>query len=140
VFAERVGRSPTALPDLALSVAVAAAVTLPWSAWRVGALRPWSLGLVAASAVAGIAVPYLVDTVAARISSARVVGTLFSIDPMMGLLLGWLFLGQRLAWTGIAGIALVVASGAALVWFSKPLSAGQRDGLTPGGNDSAAVP
>jgi hypothetical protein len=30
VFAERVGRSPTALPDLALSVAVAAA--LVWTA------------------------------------------------------------------------------------------------------------
>lgn len=38
-------------------------------------------GIIAASAVLGVAIPYTMDTLSGRITSARVVGTLFSIDP-----------------------------------------------------------
>jgi inner membrane transporter RhtA len=120
VLTERVGKSDQPMGELALSVAVAAlasAALIPRSAqiydWRV-------IGLVVASAVVGIVMPYAVDTLAARVSSARVVGTLFAIDPVMGLLIGWLALGQHVPLSGVAGVALVAAAGGLMAGAAAP--------------------
>ena len=44
-------------------------------------------GIIAASAVLGVAIPYTMDTLSGHITSARVVGTLFSIDPAMSVII-----------------------------------------------------
>jgi inner membrane transporter RhtA len=118
VFADKVGKSEGGLGDLALSVTVAAVVTLPITAGHVTHVTAPQWGLIAMSAVIGVVVPYSVDTLAGRITSARVIGTLFAIDPAMGALVGWLALGQAISSAAIAGIALVSVAGALVVWVA----------------------
>ncbi len=118
VFADRVGKSDEGLSGLALSVAVAAAVALPWGVGHVADVRPGQWGVLAASAVIGVVIPYSVDTLAARITSARVVGTLFSIDPAMGALVAHVVLGQSIGPVAVVGVLVVSAAGALLVAIS----------------------
>lgn len=118
VFADRVGKADDGLSGLALSVTVAALVALPWGTGRVAEVTAGQWGVLAASAVIGVVVPYSVDTVAARLTSARVVGTLFSIDPAMGALVALVVLGQSTGPAAVAGIAVVSLAGALLVAVS----------------------
>src|SRR5690606_8960241 len=70
----------------------------------------------------GTAVPFIVDTLAGKITSARVLGVFFAFDPLLGTLVGALVLEQLLAPQAIAGIVLVALAGAGIVW-----SAGRRN-------------
>jgi inner membrane transporter RhtA len=124
VLTERIGGTEDGLGDLALAVAVAAVVAAPLLPRVAEAYRWRTLGLVAASAVLGLVITYVVDLLAMRAASARVVGTLFSIDPVVGLAIGWLVLGQQVPWTAIAGVTLVAGAGALLAWTAKPAPAG----------------
>ncbi|WP_330294376.1 EamA family transporter [Streptomyces sp. NBC_00503] len=76
--------------------------------------------VLAAAAVVGVAIPYAVDTIAARVSSVRVVGTLFSIVPVMGSLAGLLIFGEHISRTAVAGIVVVAGAGAVVVWLAGP--------------------
>lgn len=64
----------------------------------------------------GAVVPYVLDTVAAGIVSAAVVGTLFALDPVIGAILGWAFSGDQITWSMAVGIALIAAAGAIITW------------------------
>jgi inner membrane transporter RhtA len=92
-----------------------------------GRATPTAFGLIALSALLGVVIPFTADTLAARASSARVIGTLFSLDPVMGLLAGLVILGQAVPVPALAGVGLVVSAGAALVWTS-----GRRAGASGG--------
>ena len=48
--------------------------------------RAWLILTIAA--VVGVVIPYIADTLAAKFSSAQVVGTLFALDPVLVSLLG----------------------------------------------------
>lgn len=118
VMASRVGKADGGLGDLALSVAVAALLTLPWSLPAIPSLDAAQLGLLTASALLGVVLTFTADTLAGRMADARVVGTWFAIDPVLGCLAGWLFMGQALTWSATVGIMLVAFAGAALVWVA----------------------
>lgn len=122
LLAEKVGKADdSSVSSLALSVSIAALVSLPFGTPKVAEVSAPQWGLLALSGVIGVAIPYLVDTLAARISSARVVGTLFAIDPAMGTLIGWLILGEQLGWLSLLGILCVALAGAGVTWFAaKP--------------------
>ncbi|GAA2948100.1 hypothetical protein GCM10010525_09750 [Glutamicibacter bergerei] len=122
LLAEKVGKADdSSVSSLALSVSIAALVSLPFGIPKVAEVSAPQWGLLALSGVIGVAIPYLVDTLAARISSARVVGTLFAIDPAMGTLIGWLILGEQLGWLSLLGILCVALAGAGVTWFAaKP--------------------
>ncbi|HAY42121.1 MAG TPA: EamA family transporter [Micrococcaceae bacterium] len=122
LLAEKVGKADdSSVSSLALSVSIAALVSLPFGIPKVAEVSAPQWGLLALSGVIGVAIPYLVDTLAARISSARVVGTLFAIDPAMGTLIGWLLLGEQLGWLSLFGILCVALAGAGVTWFAaKP--------------------
>ena len=119
VLASRVGKSDAGFSGLALSVSVASLVTLPWAVTHMGAVNPGQWWLLAVSAVLGVALPFLVDTVAGGLTSPRVVGTLFALDPVIGSVIGLLVLDQALGWVTVAGIVLVAAAGALLVWSAE---------------------
>jgi inner membrane transporter RhtA len=124
VFAEKVGKSEGGLGNLALSVVCAALLSLPFATWTTSFLNPKVLGVLAGSAALGVVVPYLLDTIAAKVAGARVIGTLFAMDPVMGTLVGVTLAGQALTLPTLAGMALVVGAGGALVWLSgRPAAA-----------------
>lgn len=116
IFTERVGKTEGGMGDLAVSVAVAALVTLPLAASRMPHVDPRAWVVLAVAAMVGVVIPYVADTIAARISSAQVVGTLFALDPVVGSLLGWVFAGDTLPARTLAGIAMVTVAGAAVTW------------------------
>lgn len=121
LLAPRIGQSGGGVQSVALAVTVAAIITLPFSVPHVAAVTLPQWGLIALSALVGTAVPFIVDTIAGKLTSARVLGVFFAFDPLLGTIVGALFLGQVLEPTAVAGILLVVAAGAGIVW-----SAGRR--------------
>ncbi|MDK8624787.1 EamA family transporter [Corynebacterium appendicis] len=121
VFAERVGKAEGGgLSDLAISVAVAALVTLPIAAPKLIDVSPNAWLVLTLAALIGVVIPYIADTLAARITSAQVVGTLFALDPVVGSILGWLLKGDELTARMLIGIPLVALAGAIITWRSKP--------------------
>ncbi|WAL40049.1 EamA family transporter [Brevibacterium sp. BRM-1] len=137
LLAARVGKAGSGLDGLALSVGIAAALTLPLAAPHVGEVKPADLGLLAVCAVVGVAIPCSLDTLAGRLSSARVIGTLFAVDPAMGALVGFALLGERLSPAALAGVLLVAVSGALVVWVSAG-GAGEADGGSAANEGGAA--
>ena len=118
IFAEKVGKQDgDSISSLALSVSVAALVSLPIGVSQVPQVSAGQWGMLALSAVIGVAIPYAVDTLAARLTSARVIGTLFAIDPAMGTFIGWVALGQSLSVLALLGIGLVAVAGACVAWL-----------------------
>ena len=121
VFAERVGKAEGGgLSDLAISVAVAALVTLRIAAPKLIDVSPNAWLVLTLAALIGVVIPYIADTLAARITSAQVVGTLFALDPVVGSILGWLLKGDELTARMLIGIPLVALAGAIITWRSKP--------------------
>ena len=70
------------------------------------------------SALLGVALAYTLDFLATKLTSPRVVGTLFAVDPAAAAVVGALALDQELSVSAAAGIGLVIASGAAIIWRS----------------------
>lgn len=118
VLAGKVGEDDTGLGGLALSVTVGAALLSPFSVAGAGRLTSGDLLPLMVSGLAGVALAFSLDFLAVRLTSPRVAGTLFAVDPVLGALVGAVALGDRLTWAMLAGIALVVASGAAVIWLS----------------------
>ncbi|UOQ56402.1 EamA family transporter [Leucobacter allii] len=138
LLAARVGQSEGGLPGVALSVTVAAVLTLPFSVPAMPQLRPEHLLALVVSALLGTALAFTVDTIAGRLTSARVLGVFFAFDPVMGTLIGALLLGQLLTPVALCGVVLVVAAGAGIVW----LAGGKRRTAGPpgSGTDEPAAP
>lgn len=122
LFAVRVGKSGSGLDGLALSVTASAILTSPLAAAHAGHVTAPHWVLLSLAALVGVAIPYSVDTIAGRITSARIIGTLFAIDPAMGALVGFLMLGETIAPTALVGILVVMLAGALLVWSSSRTS------------------
>ncbi len=118
VSAQRLGHAEPGLKPVALSVSVASLLLLPFSLTAAPQLArgDW---VVALSGLLGVALPYALDFLAIRMASARIVATLFALAPVVGAVIGALFLGDPLSGPAIAGIALIVTTGAALTWTAQ---------------------
>jgi inner membrane transporter RhtA len=109
ILSRRLATLSAGLDGIAVAVTVGAGVTLPLAvlaAFAAGAA--YDLGLVAAVAVLGLAVPYALEYVAIRAVSVKTFSVLLSLDPAIAALAGVLWLGQRLGATEVLGIGLVV--------------------------------
>lgn len=71
------------------------------------------------SAVVGVALAYSADNIAGQLTSAAVIGVLFSIDPVVGAAVGSILLGEILPLWSYLGIVLVALSGAYIVWHTN---------------------
>lgn len=118
VSAEKVGKSEGGMGNLALSVSFAALILLPFGVQKLSFVTSEHVLWLLLSAVFGAVIGYGMDTVAAKITSGRVIGTLFAMDPVNGLLIGWIVMGQAVSGFSVGGIVLVALSGALLVWIS----------------------
>lgn len=123
VFAEKVGKADDdSIATLALSVAFAAVLSAPFGIPQITSVSAPQWSMLALSGLIGVALPYVVDTLAAKLSSARVIGTLFAIDPAVGSLVGWVALGEQLNALALTGIALIMVTGAVVAWTTASTS------------------
>lgn len=117
LFSARMGSTEGGgMPDLALSVVVAAIVLAPFSVSAAPLVDGSMWVTIVVSGFIGAVIPYMMDTIAAGIVSAAVVGTLFALDPVIGAILGWAFSGDRVTWSMALGIVLIAAAGAIITW------------------------
>jgi len=114
LFSARMGSTEGGgMPDLALSVVVAAIVLAPFSVSAAPLVDGSMWATIVISGFIGAVIPYVMDTIAV---SAAVVGTLFALDPVIGAILGWAFSGDRVTWSMALGIVLIAAAGAIITW------------------------
>lgn len=118
VFAGKVSGDTGGIDGLALSVVVAALVLAPFSVEALPRVDGPDWGVLALSGLLGVALTFTLDFLAVKYTSPRIAGTLFAIDPVMGSIVGALALGQSLSGGVIAGMLLVVLSGATLIWLA----------------------
>lgn len=81
LLSQAVGSHTAGFEGLALSVSVAALLTLPLSLPAVPSLAPVDLAKISLSAALGIALAYALEMQAIRRTSARTVSVLLSLDP-----------------------------------------------------------
>jgi inner membrane transporter RhtA len=113
VLSRRLATESAGVDGLAVAVAAAAFVTFPAAVPAAMATRTTDdLGLIAAVALLGLAVPFGLEYIALRAVSVRTFGVLLSLDPAIAALAGAVWLGQRLRAADVAGIGLVVVASA----------------------------
>jgi inner membrane transporter RhtA len=112
VLTKRVGQTWPGLGGLAISMAIAALISLPFGLTNF-AHRYADPGADLYGLVLGLLVPlapYILELAALRRLPTRVFGVLMSLEPGIGALLGLVILGQSLALGGVAAIALIVSA------------------------------
>jgi inner membrane transporter RhtA len=108
----RAGREFQRLDGLAMAMAVALVLVLPFG---IQSVPSWSAAAVAKGlgiAVLSSVLPYSLELMALRRLSARTFGILLSLEPAAAALAGFLVLGQRLSPSQLAGMGLVVLASA----------------------------
>ena len=118
LLTKRVGARWAGLQGLAVSLAVAATVTLPTGIAAGGAelLAPAVLLAGLGLALLMPLLPYAFELIALRRLPTALFGVIMSLEPAIAALLGFLILGQHLTAGGVAAIAMVsvASAGAAL--------------------------
>jgi inner membrane transporter RhtA len=118
LLTKRVGARWPGLEGLSVSLIVAALVTLPFGVAGDGAglLEPDILLASLGLALLIPLLPYVFELIALRRLPTGLFGVIMSLEPGFAALLGFLILGQSLAVSGVAAIAMVVvaSAGAAL--------------------------
>lgn len=114
-----VGQVTKGLDGLALAVGVSALCLLPASGTALAELPAgsWDRSTVITVlylGLAGVAFAFACDLAALRLLPARVVATLFALDPVVGALLGAAVLSEEIGLLTGLGIALVAAAGGAV--------------------------
>lgn len=121
LIARRVGADTDGLDGLALSILVAAVITLPVGVTTaLGGLDPSDVAIVTVIGVLGIAIPYGVEFSALRRVGVRTYSILLSLDPAVAALAGLLLLLQTLGLDELVGIALVMAASIAAIATAAP--------------------
>ena len=110
----------------ALGICIAALLAVPVGVWQSGRalLNPAVLPLALAVAVLSSALPYSLEMVALPRLPARLFGTLMSLEPAVGALMGYLFLGERLTFVQMLAVAAVIAA-------SMGMALGTREATPP---------
>ncbi len=111
VTSRRLGRDG-GLDRLALAVTASAVILSPLAATTVHALQPTHWLMLVASGVVGVGVAFSCDFIALKLIGARVVSTLFALDPVIGAVIGAVVLSQHLTAQTVVGIAVIAAAGA----------------------------
>ena len=107
------GRHTTEGDGLAIGMAVAALMTVPFGVAESGAavLRPWVLLLGLGVALLSSVLPYSLDLEALRKIPPHVFGILMSLEPAVAAAIGLVVLGETLGWSQwLAVLCVVVAS------------------------------
>lgn len=102
------------LDTLALAVGVSAIATLPLAGSALVHLDTAKAGQGLLSGVLGIGLVYVLERRALRLTSAKTVSVLLSLEPAVAALVGLVVLGQHLTTTMLAGIGCVLLASTAM--------------------------
>jgi inner membrane transporter RhtA len=122
VLTQRVGARWSGLEGLAVSLAVAAVLTLGPGVATAGThlLEPEVLAAGAGLAMLAPLVPYALEMCALRRLPTGLFGVLMSLEPAFGAVLGFALLGQHLGLAAVAAIALILVAGLGSTLSSSP--------------------
>jgi len=132
LLTQRIGDRFTGLGGLSITVPIAAAtaavVGIPQASGRISADV-----LLAAAGLAILlpVLPYALELLALRQMTPTAFGTLMSLEPAIGVLLGLLVLHQQPSTTQLVGILLVVLAGAAAQYGGRRPPTTERAGTHP---------
>ncbi len=116
------GRHTTEGNGLALGMAVAALVAVPFGVAESGTalIQPWVLVAGLGVALLSSVIPYSVDLEALRKIPPRVFGILMSLEPAMAALIGLILLQESLHWSQWIAVLCVVAASAGATRGARP--------------------
>jgi inner membrane transporter RhtA len=118
-----VGRRTRRVDGLALAIPIAALLTVPLGIGHAGAVDTRSLAIGLVIAVGGLIIPFTLELEGLRRLEPRIVAVIYSIDPAIAAVIGFLALGERLGPLQIVAlVAVMIASAGATA------SAGNSDG------------
>jgi inner membrane transporter RhtA len=122
VLTKRVGASWSGLDGLAVSLAVAAVLTLGPGLATAGSELADPDVLLAGAGLAMLAplAPYVLEMLALRRLPAGAFGVLMSLEPAIGALLGFALLGQQLGLAALAAIALILVASTGTTLTASP--------------------
>lgn len=135
VFTQRVGDRFAGISGLSLTIPIGALLTMPFGLPQVvtGDFSWWVLGLVAGIALITPVVSFGLEMLALRRMTHSAFGTLLSIEPAFGVIMGLLLLSQSPTTLQVTGIAVVIIAGIAAQ------RGGIRDRLPGAASDAVPV-
>jgi inner membrane transporter RhtA len=112
LLSQETGRRFAGGHGLTVAMVVSAAAVLPVGIVRAGSklVDPSTLGMGAAVALMSSALPYSLELASLRRLTSRAFGILMSFEPAVAAVAGLVVLGQRLAWSELLALALVMAA------------------------------
>jgi inner membrane transporter RhtA len=118
---QSVGRRTRRLDGLALALPIAALITVPLGIGHMGAVDGRSLAIGLVIAVGGLIIPFALELEGLRRLEPRIVAVIYSIDPAIAGVIGFLALGEHLtAVQFFALVAVMVASAGATAAAGNP--------------------
>ena len=123
VLTKHVGARWQGFEGLSVSLAVAALVALPFGIGGAGTdlLQPGVLLAGVGLALLMPLIPYALELESLRRLPTALFGVIMSLEPAIAALLGFLILGQGLAVSGVAAIAMVVVASAGATLSAREL-------------------
>jgi inner membrane transporter RhtA len=105
----------------ALAASIAAVLVLPFGVAQAGTalLSPALLPMALLVALLSTVIPFSLELYALPRLPARTFATFTSLEPAFGVMSGWVLLGQHLAATQIAGVAVVITAAAGAAWSTS---------------------
>jgi inner membrane transporter RhtA len=112
--ARSVGRRTRGVDGLALAIPIAALITVPLGIGHAAELDLRSLAIGLAIAVGGLIIPFALELEGLRRLEPRIVAVIYSIDPAIAAIVGFLGLGEHLTVAQLlALVAVMIASAGA---------------------------
>jgi inner membrane transporter RhtA len=109
-----VGRRTRRVDGLALAIPIAALLTVPLGIGHAHAVDARSLAIGLVIAVVGLIIPFALELEGLRRLEPRIVAVVYSIDPAIAAVVGFLALGEHLtALQVVALVAVIIASAGA---------------------------
>ncbi len=127
VISKPVSRRIGAMWTTALSSLIGAGLTVPLAVWEIGAghVIQWNGGLVLAILFFGLictALGFALWNLVLIDMPAGIMAVTLNVQPLAGIIIGWLWLGETMTLTGYAGTALILG-GVSLLPVEAPPAA-----------------
>ena len=134
-----VGRRTRRVDGLALAIPIAALITVPLGIGHAGAVDVRSLAIGLVIAVGGLIIPFALELEGLRRLEPRIVAVIYSIEPSIAAVVGFLALGEHLTALQVIALVAVMIASAGATTAAVPTEANRdclpvTDHFRPGGD------